>query len=73
MLNSNAIPQAERSRKNAEGELYEAGVRINELNISITTISNEKRRLEADIGGMQVSSNDRKTLNAEEQLCQRKD
>lgn len=48
------LETAERSRKNAEGELYEAGARINELTISITTISNEKRRLEADIGGMQA-------------------
>jgi len=47
------LETAERARKNAEGELHDAGVRINELTISITTITNEKRRLEADLGSMQ--------------------
>lgn len=47
------LETAERARKNAEGECHDAGIRINELTISITTITNEKRRLEADLGGMQ--------------------
>lgn len=47
------LETAERARKNAEGELHDAGSRINELTISITTITNEKRRLESDIGSMQ--------------------
>lgn len=40
--------QAERGRKNAEGERDEATSRVSELNIHITSLSNEKRRLEGD-------------------------
>lgn len=40
--------QAERARKNAEGERDEATSRVSELNIHITSLSNEKRRLEGD-------------------------
>lgn len=35
-------------RKNAEGERDEATSRVSELNIHITSLSNEKRRLEGD-------------------------
>lgn len=44
--------QAERSRKNAETELYETSTRVNELNISVTTLTNDKRRMEADLSAM---------------------
>ncbi len=44
--------QSERARKNAEGELHECSVRINELTISVTTLTGDKRRMEADIAAM---------------------
>lgn len=47
------LETAERGRKNAENELHEASTRVNELTISITTISNDKRRLESDMQAMQ--------------------
>ena len=52
------ILQAERARKNAEGELHEASTRINELTISITTLTTEKRRMEADIAAMHADLDD---------------
>lgn len=54
--------QAERARKNAEGELHEASTRINELTISITAITGDKRRMESDIAAMQADLDE--ALNA---------
>lgn len=47
-----ALENAERARKNAEGERDEATSRVSELNIHITSLGNEKRRLEGDYTGM---------------------
>lgn len=47
--------QAERARKNAEGELSEASTRVNELTISITSLSGDKRRLESDVQSLSAS------------------
>lgn len=44
--------QAERARKNAENELGDATTRINELTISITSLTGDKRRMEADFQSM---------------------
>lgn len=44
--------QAERARKNAENELADATARLSELSISITTISTERRRYEADLAAL---------------------
>lgn len=44
---------ADRARKNAESELNDANVRISELTITINSLTNDKRRLEGDIGVMQ--------------------
>jgi len=46
------LETSERARKNAEGELHECSSRINELTINITAMSNDKRRLEADLAAM---------------------
>src|SRR6218665_1212432 len=40
--------QAERARKNAENELGDESTRINELTISVTNLTGDKRRMEAD-------------------------
>lgn len=50
------ISQAERARKNAEAELGEVNVRISELTIQVTSLTNDKRRLEGDIAAMQVGN-----------------
>ena len=34
--------------------MHEASTRINELTISVTTLTGDKRRMEADIGAMQA-------------------
>jgi myosin heavy chain 6/7 len=47
------LETAERARKNAENELGDATTRINELNISITTLTSDKRRFESDMASMQ--------------------
>lgn len=44
--------QAERARKNAEGELGDASSRLSEINITITALTGDKRRLEADLAAM---------------------
>lgn len=44
--------QAERGRKAAESERDEATSRVSEINIHITALTNEKRRLEGDNTGM---------------------
>jgi chromosome segregation ATPase len=54
--------QAERARKNAENELGDATTRINELSISITTLTSDKRRIEGDIAHMQADLDE--ALNA---------
>lgn len=42
------VLQAERARKAAESERDEAGSRVSEINIHISALTNEKRRLEGD-------------------------
>jgi len=44
--------QSERGRKHAENELSDASNRINELTINITSLTGDKRRLEADYASM---------------------
>ena len=46
--------QSERARKNADNELHDASSRLNELNITITTLTGDKRRMEGDITAMQA-------------------
>ena len=46
--------QSERARKNAEAGLNEATSRINELTVSITSVSGERRRFEADMASLQA-------------------
>ena len=43
------IAQAERARKNSDNALGETSTRINELNITISTITGDKRRLEGEL------------------------
>lgn len=52
------LNQAERARKNAESELHDTTVRLSEVTIQITAITNDKRRMEADIGAMQSDLDD---------------
>lgn len=47
-----ALENSERGRKGAEAERDEATSRVSELNIHITSLSNEKRRLEGDNTGL---------------------
>merc|ERR1739848_312803 len=47
------LEAAERARKNAEAEMGDVGGRINELTISITALTGDKRRLESDLAAMQ--------------------
>lgn len=46
------LETSERARKSMEGEYHETSVRINELTISITALTGDKRRMEADIAAM---------------------
>lgn len=46
--------QSERGRKHAEAELGEVSLRINELSVTITNLSNDKRRLDADLASLQA-------------------
>jgi len=59
-LNRNTInvSQAERARKNAENELHDTTVRLSEVTIQITALTNDKRRMEADIAAMQSDLDD---------------
>jgi len=41
-----------RARKNAENELGDASTRINELTISVTSLTGDKRRMEGDMATM---------------------
>ena len=63
--------QAERARKNAETELYETSTRVNELNITVTTLTNDKRRMEADISAMHADLDE--ALNARRSAEERAD
>lgn len=63
--------QSERARKNAEGELGEASTRVNELTISITSLSSDKRRLESDL--QSLSSNVDEAFNARRSAEERAD
>ena len=63
--------QAERARKNAETELYETSTRVNELNITVTTLTNDKRRMEADISAMHADLDE--ALNARRAAEERSD
>merc|ERR1712038_328302 len=65
------LETAERARKNAEGELHETSVRINELTISITALTGDKRRMEADIAAMQADLDE--ALNARRAAEERAD
>jgi len=44
--------QTDRARKNAENELADASTRINELTITVTSLTGDKRRMEADFQSM---------------------
>ena len=44
--------QAERARKNAENAIGDSNIRISELSVTITTITNDKRRLESDLAAL---------------------
>jgi len=46
--------QADRARKNLEAELNETATRLSELTIQVTVLTNDKRRMEADITAMQA-------------------
>lgn len=48
------LETSERARKNAENELGDAGSRVSELTISITALTNDKRRMEGDMSAMQA-------------------
>jgi len=65
------LETAERARKNAEGEVHEYSVRINELTISITALTGDKRRMEADIAAMQADMDE--ALNARRAAEERAD
>ena len=63
--------QAERARKNAENELSDASTRINELTVSVTSLSGDKRRMEADFQSMHADLNE--ALNARRASDERAD
>ena len=52
------LVQADRARKNAENELHDATTHISEINIQLTSINNDKRRMEGDIHTMQRDLDD---------------
>merc|ERR1712002_1056210 len=52
------LEAAERARKNAEAECSEVSIRIQELTISITTLTQEKRRLESDLSSITADIED---------------
>lgn len=55
-LNISSKLKAERARKQSENELIDANDRVNELSTQVTSIQAQKRKLEADITAMTVSS-----------------
>ncbi|XP_018649676.1 putative paramyosin [Schistosoma mansoni] len=58
------LENLERLRKHAETELEEAQSRVSELTIQVNTLTNDKRRLEGDIGVMQADMDD--AINAKQ-------
>ena len=48
------LEAAERARKTAEGECYEAAERVSELSQINSSLNSVKRKLETDIQAMQV-------------------
>jgi chromosome segregation ATPase len=48
------IVQTDRSRKNAEAELHDVSTRVNELAVTVTSLTGDKRRLEAEIAALQA-------------------
>lgn len=48
--------QSEKARKNAENELEEETSRVSELTVSLSAAVNDKRRMEADAGGMRADA-----------------
>ena len=64
-------PQAERARKNAENELGETSARLTEVQLQVTVLTNDKRRMEADIAAMQSDLDD--ALNAQRAAEERAD
>ena len=58
LITVHLIFQAERARKTAEGELHDAVSRVSELTISVTTLTNDKRRMESDIAAMHADLDD---------------
>lgn len=65
------LEAAEKGRKHADGELHEAVSRISELTVAITTLSNDKRRIEADVGSMHADLDE--ALNARRAAEERAD
>lgn len=63
-----ALEQAERARKNAENELYEASDRVNELSAEVSSAQGQKRKHESDMQAMQVSYI-MKIINKKEAIC----
>lgn len=53
-----SLSQAERGRKNAENELADANARVSELTLIVTSLTNDKRRLEGDVAAMQSDLDD---------------
>merc|ERR1719228_2400536 len=52
------LEAAERARKNAQDELTEVNIRISELSIQITALTNDKRRMEGELGALQSDLDD---------------
>ena len=52
------LEAAERARKSAEGECYEAAERVSELSQINSSLNSAKRKLETDIQAMQVCGSD---------------
>ena len=71
LLINNDILQAERARKNAENELADTSSRLTEVSLQVTALTNDKRRMEADITAMQGDLDD--ALNARSAAEERAD
>lgn len=65
------MEHAERARKNAENELGEVTVRLTEVQLQVTALTNDKRRMEADIAAMQSDLDD--ALNGQRAAEERAD
>ena len=50
--------QSERNRKNAENELADTSARLSEVTLQVTSLTNDKRRLEGDLAAMQSDLDD---------------